>query len=181
MRQISEIKDKKQAYAELCMMNEELKRQQEELKALIEKARAVGTSWEAIGKAMDLSKQTAYNRYNGVTATDTSKIIAEDVAGASVTPSIFLEPAAPAKAKTATKSPFKPASRQHAAILPRGSKPITTHAQPGTGKGPHLCTGCGSNNHHGPRRGTIEWNDGCRPTKYDTQQETDYLNARNSK
>lgn len=144
----------------------------------IANARDYGVSWATIGQGLGITKQAAQQRYGKAPAL--AKLAEPDLAGPSVTPSIFLEPKAPAKAKTTglPKTDTWTEPRKHGAILP-GPKPIT--AQPGTGNGPHLCQGCQQTNHHGSKRNTIVWNDGCQPTKYDTQAETDYLNTRTSK
>lgn len=50
-------------------------------------------------------------------------------------------------------------------------------AQPGTGKGPHQCPRCGSNNHKGSVDEVRAYLGECIPTKYDPQDITDYLNG----
>lgn len=148
-------------------------------------ARDTGKSWAAIGEALGMSKQAAQQKYNKVGKPHplyTPEIEAPDVAGTSVTPSIFLEPDVPAKPKpsrkVATRKP--PATSTHGGfrreyVLP-GDR--IEHAQQGTGKGPQFCPKCGSNNHKGNDWHTVSIMDGCTPTKYDPQNITDYMNAR---
>lgn len=95
-----------------------------------------------------------------------SKISDADVAGTSETPSIFSDAAAPATEKDGgwkmkNGDPYTPARTPH--TIP---DPDTT-AQPGTGKGPHQCPGCGDTNHKTQHKHLAVFNADCTPTKYD--------------
>ena len=191
MRTIEEITNKKEAWQELVQANEELKRKQEELEAVITKAREVGTSWEAIGNALDLSKQTAFNRYNKATQpkNDVEKHHAQTVkfldgqepakgrfnrelAYAEAENAKISTPAKPSK-KLDRKAPAKryvAANRTEYSILDSPFSwqvTVPEGAQPGTGKGPHACPSCGSTNHKGATNHRLEFNADCTPTKYD--------------
>jgi len=152
-----------------------LKASELEVTRAVVAAREEGSSWENIGHVLGISKQAAHQKYSDIVAGWQAAAKAEAAQNTHTKTTKKVDAKAPAKTPSRKIDPFMPALRQHGASLP---KPTPTTAQPGTGKGPHLCTGCGSTNHHGSTRGTIAWNDGCRPTKYDTPAETDYLNAR---
>jgi hypothetical protein len=174
MRTIEEITNKKEAWHELCQIKEELKRKEEELEAVITKAREVGTSWEAIGNALDLSKQTAFNRYNKATKpqNDVEKHHAQTVK--------FLDGQQPAKAEKAPGKMKNPmgqtvdyASKKLDAPAPAKTKRRTEkevlegYAAHRARKAtmPELCPGCGKRWH-----GKENW-DG-RPTAYQGCTET---------
>ena len=174
---------------------QELKEQEERVTSHVLTARRCGASWAEVGAILGITRQAAQQKY-GKEPRNTSRdhlytpeenaeadkalaamqaIAASNEDTVPETPSIFLDPHAPAKApaKVSRKvSPFVPATRQHGAFLP-GAVPAV--AQPGTGKGPHLCTGCGDTNHHGSEWHSVEWNDGCRPTKYDPPAVAEWL------
>lgn len=163
---------------------------EERLASNVRNARRCGNSWEEIGQALGVSKQTAYNRYGKRTAPEPSKILEPDVAGDSVTPSIFLDPIAPAKPKTTSKkvdhkAPAKQQFPNNPELWPwihaitadtdKHEQDPTYPAQPGTGKGPHACPSCGQTNHHGYAR-SIKFLADCTPTKYDPPATVDTMN-----
>lgn len=184
-----------------------LQASQNEVTRAVLTARAEGSSWASIGKVLGISKQAAQQKYgqhvhnwtaeNGDPSPEMlaveANLTVEDLAGPSVTPSIFLEADVPAntplipwgiedfhkaekerKAKTAKSSTSTHGGFRREYVLP--GEPITT-AQSGTGKGPQFCPKCGSNNHKGNDWHTVAVMDGCRPTKYDPQDITDFMNG----
>lgn len=170
---------KQQAWAELVQQNERVKRETENLETAVREARTAGASWEAIGKALDLSKQTTFNRYKHLDkpSNDVQKHHEQAVK--------FLDGTAPAKppmAKGTSKKGKTPALDNMNTSDPRPS--FTLHsagrkdgvAQPGTGKGPHACPRCGSTNHKSAKPNKIHAYPGeCKPTKYDPQDIADVL------
>ena len=146
---------------------------------LVMNARNNGASWAEIGAALGTTKQAAQQRYTSLIAAERDQnkpdawddppaamleaeatLTEADVAGPSVTPSIFLEP-------TDKRPAFKLA----------GAGTVNGHAAPGTGKGPHTCPRCGANNHKSGNPDTYRAYLDCRPTKYDPQDITDQLNT----
>lgn len=117
------------------------------------------------------------------TPAEPSKILDESVAGESVTPSIFLEPTAPAKPQKKAKKTIEQLAegidekiREYRPVF-RLDGPVPEVAQPGTGKGPHQCPNCKSTNHHGTEWHTVAMYPNCIPTKYDPPAVADYVNA----
>lgn len=161
----------------------DLKEAQAHLENNIKNARRCGNSWEEIGKALRLSKQTTFNRYKtlGKPGNEVQEHHEQTVK--------FLDGQAPAKpSKTVdTAAPAKPpmgkgTSKKGMTGEPRPS--FTLHsagmvngvAQPGTGKGPHACPRCGSTNHKSGTPHKIHAYPGeCKPTKYDPQDIADVL------
>lgn len=167
----------------LDLANDEKKRAEEAMEQCIRGARAQGASWEAIGKTLGLSKQTAFNRYSK--ATEPKNAVQQHHEEAAK----FLDGKEPAKTKTPAKTP-KTASKKVDRTAPakeqfpnnqelwpwvhsltadydKHEQDPSYPAQPGTGKGPQVCPSCGNNNHHGPQRFTIKFLRECSPTRYD--------------
>lgn len=182
------------------ILKADLDRIQAQLDAAARAARASGCTWQQIGHELGITKQRAQQKYGK----EPSKILATDVAGDSVTPSIFSDAPAPAKTKTTSKKVARtePAKVQrniitgitvgppHVKAWPNGEdldpRPefvlrsagaIDGVSQPGTGKGPHQCPRCGSTNHKSGHPDTIRAYLDCKPTKYDPQDITDHLNT----
>lgn len=155
--------------------------------AVIE-ARRNGASWQKIAAELGITKQRAHQIYAAVSTPAPSKILDADVAGDSVTPSIFLDPIAPApapaKPKKATKKPVKEQFPDNKELWPwihaltadsdKYEQDPSYPAQPGTGKGPHACPSCGQTNHHGYAR-SIKFLADCTPTKYDPPATVDTM------
>lgn len=168
-----------------------LKDAQKWLEMKVAAAYLTGTSWAEIGVHLGTSKQTAYNRYSKFVDSlkdepKTAYTPDEEAEGRAALAALQavdarktkeekaskkLDGKAPAKA--AYNGPFMAGNRKYGRII---EEPYEGMARPGTGKGKHRCEGCGHNNHHGSERGHVLWNDGCKPTKYDTAEETEFLN-----
>jgi hypothetical protein len=164
--------------------------------------RANNVPWSQIGSALGVTKQRAQQKYGTRnTANDhmytpeenaeADKALAamqaiaaaqdkatEDHAQHVEAAAIFLDGTAPAKAKKATKKPeaFKPQPDDRPSFWVENAASINGVAQPGTGKGPHLCTRCGSTNHKGSVDEVRMWPE-CTPTKYDTKETAAYMNG----
>jgi hypothetical protein len=170
---------------------------------MVARAVANGASWSAVGEALGLSKQTAYARYakEAKLYADQQKWEADNPEKAEAarekgraaaakdieeirnrnTQAKNSEP----KPKT-TKKPSKksdvpaPAKVTQASIRPefvlQNAAMLDGRAAPGTGKGPHQCPRCGTNNHKSGKPNTYVAYLDCVPTKYDPQDITDMLN-----
>lgn len=160
---------------------------QAEILTCVSHARRAGASWSEIGEALNMSKQAAQQKFGKLTpAPATTKVDAEVPAPAPnpveqhhEAAAIFLDGTAPAKmAKGMSKKGKTPAldrmttdaRRTEYSILdsPFGWQvAVPEGAQPGTGKGPHACPGCGETNHKGITNHRPQFTADCTPTKYD--------------
>lgn len=144
-----------------------------------------GASWTEIGAALGVSKQTAHARYGKIA----SKISIDDVAGKSVTPSIFSDAPAPATTKKPSKKSdrtaqpnfwvMKNGDRYTPARTPHTIPDPDETAQPGIGTGPHQCPGCGDTNHKTEHKDLAVFTASCIPTKYDPPKIAALMNQEN--
>ncbi|MGO4587160.1 hypothetical protein AB4Z38_25265 [Arthrobacter sp. 2RAF6] len=124
-------KNTAQATASLQKAADELKAAQGFVLLAVLDARKSGTSWAAIGEILEISKQAAQQKYgpfvksqleaearwteqeNANKPPEAATLVDEHVAGTSVTPSIFLEPKAPAPAPKPIYEPLPDYTNPH--------------------------------------------------------------------